>query len=113
SFQPSTYGQDYHGSIDSQGYNILTSPVGSSSITGTTTGNQLNVDPDLGTLQYNGGTTPNHLPNSTSPAIDAGTNSGAPSTDQRGIGRPVDGDGDTTATVDIGAVEYEPPPPNN
>ena len=35
----------------------------------------------------------------------AGNNTGAPATDQRGFARPQDGDGDGTATVDIGAVE--------
>ena len=41
-----------------------------------------------------------------SPAIDAGTNSQCPSTDIRGVTRPVDGDVDGTATCDIGAYEY-------
>ena len=40
-----------------------------------------------------------------SPAIDAGTNTDAPATDLYGNIRPIDGDGDGTATVDIGAVE--------
>ncbi|GAB4191766.1 MAG: CSLREA domain-containing protein [Wenzhouxiangellaceae bacterium] len=38
-------------------------------------------------------------------AIDAGTNTGCPSTDQRGETRPFDGDNDQTATCDIGAFE--------
>jgi len=40
-----------------------------------------------------------------SPAIDAGTNAGCPSTDQRGAARPVDGNNDNTAVCDIGAFE--------
>ncbi|MHC4874901.1 MAG: choice-of-anchor Q domain-containing protein [Planctomycetota bacterium] len=47
-------------------------------------------------------------------AIDAGDNAQAPSAvDQRGAGfdRILDGDGDETATVDIGAFEYQPPAP--
>lgn len=40
-----------------------------------------------------------------SPAIDAG--SGCPAVDQRGAARPVDGDGDATATCDIGAYEFD------
>ena len=47
-------------------------------------------------------------------AIDAGDNAQAPSAnDQRGTGfdRILDGDGNETATVDIGSFEYQPPPP--
>jgi YVTN family beta-propeller protein len=42
----------------------------------------------------------------TSPAIDAGTNTGAPATDIRGISRPADGDGDGVAVTDMGAYEF-------
>ena len=48
-----------------------------------------------------------------SPAIDAGTNTGAPATDFEGDSRPVDGDGDFIAAIDIGADELVPPPPCN
>lgn len=40
-----------------------------------------------------------------SPAIDAGDNSICPSIDQRGAPRPVDGDGDSNAVCDLGAIE--------
>jgi parallel beta-helix repeat protein len=74
------------------------------------TGPESNVDPLLGPLQDNGGPTPTHALLTGSPAIDSGTNTGAPATDQRGVARPIDGDTDTTAITDIGAYEYEPPP---
>jgi len=41
-----------------------------------------------------------------SPAIDHGTNTGAPSTDFIGRTRSRDGDGDGSAVTDIGAFEY-------
>jgi parallel beta-helix repeat protein len=41
-----------------------------------------------------------------SPCIDAGTNEGAPSTDFDGNPRPMDGDGDGIAIIDMGAFEY-------
>jgi hypothetical protein len=44
-----------------------------------------------------------------SPAIDAAAALFCEPTDQRGIQRPLDGDGDGTATCDIGAYEYVPP----
>ncbi|MBL8962976.1 MAG: right-handed parallel beta-helix repeat-containing protein [Phycisphaeraceae bacterium] len=40
--------------------------------------------------------------------IDAGTPTGAPATDVTGKRRPVDGDGDGVARVDVGAFESEP-----
>jgi hypothetical protein len=45
---------------------------------------------------------------SDSPVIDAGDNAACPAVDQRGVARPIDGDGDGIAVCDIGAVEYEP-----
>ena len=41
-----------------------------------------------------------------SPAVDAGTNTGAPRTDLRGITRPLDGNGDGTAITEMGAYEF-------
>ena len=40
-----------------------------------------------------------------SPAIDAGTNTGCPATDLDNLSRPNDGNGDGTATCDLGAYE--------
>jgi hypothetical protein len=42
------------------------------------------------------------------PAVDAGTNTGAPATDIDGDTRPIDGNGDGVAIVDIGADEAPP-----
>ena len=43
----------------------------------------------------------------TSPCIDAGTSFGAPTNDYEGQARPMDGDGDGVAIVDMGAYEYQ------
>ncbi|WNM57808.1 DUF2341 domain-containing protein [Candidatus Nitrospira allomarina] len=55
------------------------------------------VDPMLGALTDNGGPTRTHALLAGSPAIDAGTATGAPAVDQRGVTRD--------ASVDIGAFE--------
>jgi predicted outer membrane repeat protein len=60
----------------------------------------------LGPLANNGGPTLTHMPQSGSPAIDLVVGScPPPATDQRGVGRPVDGDRNGTAFCDAGAVE--------
>ncbi len=64
------------------------------------------VDPQLGPLADNGGPTLTHMPIAGSPAIDAASSSTCPATDQRGTGRPADGNGDGSATCDSGAVEF-------
>ena len=107
-------GPDLGGSFDSQDYNLIGNTSGAS-FTGTTAHNITNVNAQLGPLANNGGPTQTHALLAGSPALDAGDNSvtGAPlnlSTDQRGAGfsRIVDGpDADTTATVDIGALEAQ------
>jgi predicted outer membrane repeat protein len=63
------------------------------------------LDPRLGALAFNGGPTRTHALLVGSPAIDRGSNFGAPAFDQRGFARPRDGDGDGNPIVDIGAFE--------
>ena len=79
----------------SNGYNISSD----ASCDFTNTGDQENTDPLLGPLQDNGGPTFTHELLTGSPAIDTGTNTGCPATDQRGTTRPIGG------TCDIGAYE--------
>lgn len=62
-------------------------------------------DPNLGTLQNNGGSTPTFALLPGSRAIDMGDNGSCPGGDQRGFGRPIDGNGDNIAVCDIGAFE--------
>lgn len=65
------------------------------------TNTNLGVNPNLESLQNNGGITLTRMPSATSIAIDNGANPGALTTDQRGTGFPRQrGSG-----VDIGAVE--------
>jgi hypothetical protein len=68
----------------------------------------INTDPLLLPLADNGGPTPTHALHPHSPAIDSGGGECEP-TDQRGVPRPQDGDGDGIAACDSGAFEYVPP----
>ena len=79
----------------------------------TGTGDLINTNPQLGPLQDNGGPTFTHALLTGSPAIDAGNpavpgsgGNACAATDQRGFVRPIDGNGDSTATCDIGAFEF-------
>ena len=94
---------DDNGELFSQGHNLDSSDhCGFSS-----TGDLTNTNPLLGPLQDNGGPTWTHALSLISPAIDTADNNNCPPTDQRGQPRPVDGDGDSTATCDIGAYELQ------
>lgn len=85
------------GTISDAGYNLSSD----SSIALTGTGSRTNINPLLGMLADNGGPTLTMALLPGSPAIDSGSTTGAPVTDQRGIPRP-QGPG-----VDIGAFEYQ------
>jgi hypothetical protein len=73
-------------------------------------GDRPNVDPRLGPLSDNGGPTPTVPLLYGSPAIDVGDVTACPATDQRGVTRLSDGDGDGTPRCDIGAYEAATPP---
>jgi hypothetical protein len=102
---------DCGGTINSADFNLIGTTAG---CTYTTQSNDLTgEDPLLAPLANNGGPTLTHLPLVDSPAVDEGDNTicANPATinnlDQRGQTRPFDGDGDLTATCDIGAVERQ------
>lgn len=102
---------DCSGILTSGGYNLVQDTSGCT-ITGNTTGNLLNVNPQLGPLQDNGGPTLTHALQADSPAIDAGNSAGCTDSegqelteDQRNYVRPIDGDGDGEIDCDMGAFE--------
>ncbi len=91
---------DLYGSVTSQGHNLISSSSGGS---GFAASDLLNVNPQLGPLQNNGGPTQTMALLAGSPAINAGDNTNAPAYDQRGPGfaRIVG------STIDIGAFEEQ------
>ena len=101
---------DCSGALWSHGHNLIQAASGCT-IAGDTTGNILGVDPQLGPLEVNGGPTLTHRPGppligAADPFLPGGQGlPRCPSTDQRGIARPVG------CGCDIGAVEEEDPPP--
>ncbi|MBI2569294.1 MAG: hypothetical protein HYV63_19935, partial [Candidatus Schekmanbacteria bacterium] len=98
------------GGFGSIGYNVVADP----SCPAAEPGDQAGVDPLLGALADNGGGTETHQLLAGSPAIDAageqacdGGAAGLLLTDQRGVSRPLDGDGDGVAWCDAGAYEAD------
>ena len=76
---------DIFGTVNSQGYNLIRTTTGAT-ITGTTTGNIIGVDPRIdGVLRFNGGPTKTHALRSTSPAINTADPANVLPTDQRGL----------------------------
>jgi VCBS repeat-containing protein len=97
--------------IVSEGYNLVGAGTGCPS---GGTGDLTTSDPKLGALADDGGPTKTHALLTDSPAIDAGPPTSGdsicppPSTDQRGVNRPQDGNGDSISRCDIGAFELVP-----
>jgi CSLREA domain-containing protein len=112
--------RDCAGTLTSQGYNLIRiRPQGECNVA-PVTGDLFSSDPLLGPLQNNGGSTQTHALLAGSPAIDAGNpnvgcvdSTGTPlPTDQRGLLRAFDGNGDNSAVCDIGAFELNEPHPS-
>lgn len=99
-----TNGNCTRGPVVSGGYNLSSDDT----CDPTGPGDRSNVDPRLGSLQDNGGPTPTHGLAPDSPAIDSGDPAACPPTDQRGIGRPIDGNRDGVPRCDSGAYELNP-----
>jgi hypothetical protein len=95
-----TAGPDMEGGVTSLGHNLIGNSSGGS---GFAASDLVNVNPQLGPLQNNGGPTQTMALLPGSPAIDAGDNTSAPAYDQRGPGFPRIVNG----TIDIGAFEVQ------
>jgi uncharacterized repeat protein (TIGR01451 family) len=105
---------DVGGEFSSLGHNLIGDGTGAPGFTAP--GDQVGttadpINPMLSAPGNYGGPTPTMVPLVGSPAIDAGDNTKAPPTDQRGLPRIVDGDRNVDndgANIDIGAVEFQP-----
>jgi hypothetical protein len=107
-FDGSTSGENVHGTVQSQGFNLSSDNSGS----GWISGDLRSTDPQLGPLADNGGPTPTVALALTSPAIDkGGPVAGGSPVDQRGFARVVDLPGFANASggdgSDIGAFEFQ------
>lgn len=104
------------GALVSEGHNLF-GDLGSCA-PGADPTDEIGLDPLLGALMQGQGRTPVHVPRTGSVAIDGGNPGGCRDaldavidTDQRGLPRPIDGDGDLLEVCDIGAVEVQVPEP--
>ena len=90
--------------VNTSSYNLIGDGTGMSGLTNGTNNNQVGsgaspINPLLGSLASNGGSTQTHALLTGSPAIDTGSTALAPATDQRGTARP------GGVAADIGAYE--------
>ena len=100
------FSRDISGSFVSQGFNLIEVTNGGS-ISGTLTGNITGQDPQLLPFANYGGPTNTYGLLLSSPAIDRADPNNFPPTDQRGVARPQDGDGNGSVLPDIGSFESQ------
>ncbi len=104
-------GPDIFSGFDSAGYNIIGNTANTNNSV-SNTGDQFNVNPQVGALANNGGPTLTHALLTGSPAIDKGKSADV-LTDQRGLARPYNNPAVPSASggdgSDIGAFEDQPP----
>ena len=103
--------QDCSGTINSQGNTLVCNATSCTMLAaindqiGTTS---RPISAQVLALAANGGPTLTHALRYLSPAIDNADPNACPATDQRGVTRPQDGDGNGRLGCDIGAFEREP-----
>ncbi len=97
---------DCFGSFMLQGHNLIGDTTGCT-FEGDVDGMIVNPAAGLLDLADNGGLTMTHAYRLGSPALDTAVSDFCPITDQRGVERPLDGNGDETAVCDLGAFESE------
>jgi hypothetical protein len=104
----STAGANCSAPVQSSGHNFATDASCGLAALGDIVSGNSGVLP----LADNGGATQTHSLTPSSPAIDSGDPTACPGIDQRGVMRPVDGNGDGISVCDIGAYESDVPTPS-